>query len=84
MDPYSCVCWTSDIPVVELPGQQAKAGCLMCRQVLVEDIVSTGTIEGQSRASRSERKGAEAGSTVDCIVHLRPLQQALRGGQQRS
>ena len=43
--------------------------------------MSTETIEGQSRASTGESKGAHAGSTIDCIMHLRPLQQALRGGQ---
>ena len=70
---------------VELALSQAQGGCLMCRQVLVEDVVSTGTIGGQSRASRGdsrgESRGDQAGSTIDCIVHLRPLQQALGGGQ---
>ena len=43
--------------------------------------MSTETREGPSRASTGESKGAQAGSTIDCIVHLRPLQQALGGGQ---
>ena len=56
----------------------------MCRHVLVEDMVSAETIEGQRRSSRDESKGVQAGSTTDCIVHLRPLQQGQRGGQPAS
>ena len=52
--------------------------------MLVEDIVSAGTMAGQSRASRGESKGAQAGSTADCIVHFRPLQQEMRGGLRAS
>ena len=43
-----------------------------------------GTTEGHSRASRGGSKGAQACSTIDCIMHLRPLQQALRGGRPAS
>ena len=72
---------TATPAAVGLASPQAQGGCLTAGQVSVEDIVRAETIEGQSRASTGESKGAQAGSTIDCIVHLRPLQQALGGGQ---
>ena len=58
---------------------QSKPLC-PCRNLAVEDVVSAASVNTRERTSRNSFQDRELNSTVDRIVHFRPVKQISRGG----